>query len=59
MSLSTVTKAARWSPVITNKINVVCHRQFIIILPLYALKNKNNLVTSSAKHVISAWQSKC
>ena len=50
MSLSTVTKASRWSPVTTTKINgssgknVVLHHQFIIILPLYALNNKNNPV---------------
>ena len=42
----------------TNKINgalgnnVVLHRQFIIILPLYALNNKNTPVASRAKHVI-------
>ena len=64
MSLSTVSKAPRWSPVTINKINgplgknVVLHRQFIIILPLYALNNKNTPVASSAKRVISAWQSK-
>ena len=63
MSLSTVAKAPRWSPVTVNKINgasgknVVLHRQFIIILPLYALNNKNTLVASWAKRVISAWQS--
>ena len=60
MSLSTVTKV-----LVTNKINgpldknVVLHLQFIIILPLYALNNKNTPVASSAEHVISAWQSKC
>ena len=58
MSLSTVTKAPRWSLVTTNKINgplgknVVSHRQFNIILSLYALNNKNTLVTSSAKRDI-------
>ena len=63
MSLSTVTKAPRWSPVTTNKINgplgrnVVLHRLSIIILPLYALNNKNTAVASSAKRVISTWQS--
>ena len=47
MLLSTVTKAPQWSLVTNNKINgplgmnVVLHRQFIIILPLYALNNKN------------------
>ena len=47
MWLSTVTKAQRWLPMTTNKItgplgeNVVLHHQFIIILPLYALNNKN------------------
>ena len=49
----------------TNKINgplgknVVLHHRFLIILPLYALNNKNTAVTSWGKHVISAWQSKC
>ena len=39
-----------WSPVTTNKINgplgknVVLHHQFIIILPLYSLNNKNTPV---------------
>ena len=43
----------------TNKINdplgknVVLHDQFIIILPLHALNNKNTPVASSAKRVIS------
>ena len=52
-----------YSPVTTNKINgalgknVVVHHQFIIILPLYALNNKNTPVAFWAKHVISAWQS--
>ena len=61
MSLSTVTKASRLSAVTTNEINgplgknVVLHRQFIIILPLYALNNKNTAVASSTKHVISTW----
>ena len=65
MSLSTVTKAPRWSPVTIHKINgplgknVVLHHWFIIILPLYALNNKNTPVASWARHVISALQSKC
>ena len=53
MSLSTVTKVPRWSFVTINKINdplgknVVLHGQFIIIiLPLYALNNKNTPVVS-------------
>ena len=43
----------------TNRINgplgenVVLHHQFIIILPLYALNNKNTPMASSAKRVIS------
>ena len=34
--------------------NVVLHHEFIIILPLYALNDKNTPVAPSAKHVISA-----
>ena len=55
MSLSTLTKAPRWSTVTINKINgpsrknVILHRQFIIILPLYASNDKNTSVASSAK----------
>ena len=47
MSPSTVSRSPRWSPVTTNKINdplgknIVLHHQFIIILPLYALNNKD------------------
>ena len=65
MSLSTVNKAPRWSPVTANKINgpldknVILHYQFIIILPFYALNNKNTPLASCAKRVISAWQLKC
>ena len=39
--------------------NVVLDSQFIIILALYALNNKNTPAACSAKHVISACQSKC
>ena len=57
MSLSTVTKAPRWLPVTTNKINGLLEKnvvlQFIIILPLYALNNEDTPVASWAKHVIS------
>ena len=42
----------------SNRIHRDIH-QFIIILSLYALSNKNTPVASSAKHVISALQSKC
>ena len=64
MSLSTVTKVPLWSPVTTTKINGpleknVVLNQFIIILPLCALNNKNTPVASTVKHVISACQSKC
>ena len=65
MSLLTVTKVPRWSPVTTNEINapleknIVLHLQVIIISPLCALNNKNTPVAPSAKRVISPWQSKC